>query len=66
MAKPTVFSAIKEGWYAEDWHAARDEMAAILEYDQGNDRKRAFELATAETYKRYGSCPPTVGPPRTD
>jgi hypothetical protein len=66
MAKPTVFSAIKEGWYAEDWHAARDEMAAILEYDQGNNGQRALDLATAETYKRYGSCPPTKAPPRTD
>lgn len=66
MATPTIMSAIKEGWYAEDWNAARDEMAAILEYDQGNESKRAFELATAETYKRFGACPPIHAPERTD
>lgn len=57
MPDPTVFSAIKEGWTSEDWLIARDELAAVLEYDQKNERRRATELATAQTMTKYGPCP---------
>lgn len=51
---PELFSAIEAGWTAEDWMMARDERAAILEYDEWLPRSRAEELATVQTFKRYG------------
>jgi hypothetical protein len=60
-AKPGLFSAVEAGWTSEDWVLARDKLAAVLEYDQGNDQLRATELATAQTFKKYGPCPPTGG-----
>jgi hypothetical protein len=43
---PSCFSAIREGWTKEDWIEARDECAAVLEFDQGQERSRAMKLAT--------------------
>jgi hypothetical protein len=57
MSAPTYFSAIEAGWSAEDWLQTRDEAASVLEYDQGNERMRATELATAQTFAKYGRCP---------
>jgi hypothetical protein len=54
---PSCFSAIREGWTKEDWIEARDECAAVLEFDQGQERSRATELATAATFGKYGRCP---------
>ncbi len=51
------FSAIEAGWTAEDWRMARDERAAILEYDENLPRQSAEQIATAQTFKRYGRCP---------
>jgi hypothetical protein len=54
---PSCFSAIREGWTKEDWIETRDECAAVFEFDQGQVRSRATELATAATFRKYGPCP---------
>lgn len=55
--RPTDFSAVEAGWTAEDWDMARDERAGILEFDEKLPRRKADELATAQTFKRYGPRP---------
>ena len=52
-----IFSAIEAGWTAEDWDLAREERAAILEYDEHLPRTIAENLGTAQTYRRYGRRP---------
>lgn len=37
-----------EGWDEEDWQAAYDERAAILEYDEGLPRAEAERLAAEQ------------------
>jgi hypothetical protein len=41
----------------EDWDAAYDERAGILEYDEGLTRQKAETLAMAQTFTKYGPRP---------
>ena len=45
------------GWAAEDWDVARSERAGVLEFDEKLPRRKAEELATAQTFNRYGPRP---------
>ncbi|MFG1277888.1 hypothetical protein [Xanthobacter autotrophicus] len=49
----THFSRLT-GWDAEDWQAAFDERAAVLEYDAGLRRADAERIARAEVFKPGG------------
>lgn len=44
----------------DDWRAAFDERAGVLEYDAGLPRQDAERQAWSETVALLGPCPPTI------
>jgi len=50
---PHVPPQSAEGWDEEDWQAAFDERAGILEYDEGLTRAEAEALAREQVFRQW-------------